>query len=232
MQLQFNDIFNNDTVNIFCDASIVTLKNETIGCTGVTVVVGDNAQQVYNYQRIIRNSTNNNSEIRAIADALYFAMVYNPNRSKKINIFSDSLICIRGLNEWIYNWVKDYHREGRLKSTSGDVKNQDIIISILNTILSNKIQVKFYHQKGHVNKSNIHNAMEVFKTTNHLSYVDMDLIQKISEFNNFVDNSSRDYLYNYIQNFYDPSSFCCSNVIDPILNFDPYLYSSLTKKTV
>ena len=158
MQLKFNDIFNNDTVNIFCDASIVTLKQETVGCTGVCVVMGTNAQKVYDYQRIIRNSTNNNSEIRAIADALHFAMVYNPDRSKKVNIFSDSLICIRGLNEWIYKWIKEYNRTGRLQSSSGEVKNQDIIISILNTIIRNRIQLKFFHQKGHVNNYNIYNG--------------------------------------------------------------------------
>ena len=66
----------------------------------------------------------------------------------------------------------------------------------------------------------------------HLDYVDMELIRTISEYNNFVDTSSREYLYNYIQNNYDPNALACSKVIDPILDFDPYLYSQLTKKTI
>ena len=230
--MQFNDIFNNETVNIFCDASIVTLDTETIGCTGVCVVVGDNAQQIYDHQRVIRNSTNNNSEIRAIADALYYAMVFNPDRSKNVNIFSDSLICIKGLNEWIYKWIREYNTTGRLQSTSGEVKNQDIIISILNTIIRNRIQLRFYHQKGHVNRSNIHNALEVFKKSNYLKYVDMSLIEKISEFNNFVDVSSRDYLHHYMENYYDPNVRVCSKVIDPVLDFDSDLYFRLTKQSI
>ena len=63
-----NDIFTPDAINIFTDASIKKLySGETIGCAGCILVFGElidkNIQEDY---QIIRNTTSNNSEIKAI----------------------------------------------------------------------------------------------------------------------------------------------------------------------
>ena len=97
-------LFNDRTLNIFTDASIVKIENETIGCAGNNIVANNT---IIDQPRLIyRNSTNNNSEIAAIHMAVVNALNYR-HQFETINIFSDSKICIYGLREWIFNWIAD-----------------------------------------------------------------------------------------------------------------------------
>ncbi len=205
--LMFNDIFNEDTLNIFSDASITKNENETIGCYGIIFVAIDTilehiprATSPY-HLNIARYSTNNDSELRGILQGIFFAAQYQ-KYFKTINLFSDSMISIMGLKTWIYNWINNT-RNGIMYSTSGEVMNQELIKDIVFTILNNSLNINLFHQKGHVNSKNIFDAKQTFIKTNMLNCdVDLELIDAISKLNNSIDEKTREYLNWYMNNLY------------------------------
>ena len=198
-----NDIFTPDAINIFTDASIKKLySGETIGCAGCILVFGElidkNIQEDY---QIIRNTTSNNSEIKAIRLGIQNVLKYK-NQYNKIRLFSDSQISIFGIRDRIFNWK---YINGTYIGTEGTpIKNQDIFLEIVYTILENNLSIEFYHQKGHVDykSKSMNNAMHVFISSNNIrEYVDESFIKQISIFNNMVDNNSRNYLDNFNSNY-------------------------------
>lgn len=211
-------MFNKQTLNIFTDASIT--KNvymneedgmyihETVGCAGAIVagilntvdtketdlVVVDNAL------KIVRNSTSNNSEIEAVKLGIHLALrhrQHNPN-IKTINLLSDSKLCIYGLREWIFNWVRDSVNDSLIGSTGQQVANQDTILQIIYMILNNDLSINLYHQNGHINinkPDDLERAGDTFINSNFLmDEVDIDVIKSISIANNYIDNITRQHL--------------------------------------
>lgn len=196
-------LFNKDTLNIFTDASIIKYPDgETVGCAGAHIITGsDPVNNILEQPRtIIRNTTNNNSEIKAILLGIQRALVYR-NRYKTINLISDSKICIYGLREWVFNWVNDSVNSDVLIGSQGDpVANQDVILQIIYTIINNGLVINLYHQKGHVRDSekSLTEAKNTFINSNHIQDdIDIELIKNISIANNIVDNFTRETLKSY-----------------------------------
>lgn len=200
------DIFNPETLNIFTDASIKTLKDtgETLGCPGAICVGTREDGSTYIIDEayyIERYATNNSSEIKAVSLGVSKALQYR-NNFKQINLFSDSMICIHGLREWLYNWLNCIY-DGIMYSSSGKpVANQQTFSSILNTIVMNNLRINLYHQKGHVsiiNNSSLENAAKVFMKTNFLQEEPtLSLILQLSGYNNMVDVRTGERLQNCI----------------------------------
>lgn len=88
-----------------------------------------------------------------------------------------------------------------LKNSSGDtVKNQQIFLSIIKTIIDNNIKINFYHIKGHVNTNDIksiNHAVSVFNKANNAS-ISRDRIYKAAIMNNMIDNNTRNLLSQYM----------------------------------
>ena len=201
-------MFNKDVLNIFTDASIDSEKS--IGCAGAHVVTGYTAtDNILEQPRIlIENTTNNNSEIRAILLGAQCALKYR-KYFKCINIISDSKICVYGLKQWIFNWVKNTNPGQPLISSQGtEVANQDIIMQVIYTILNNNLCINLYHQSGHVNinnKKSLEEAKSIFISSNGLLHdVEFDLIKNISVANNIVDSFTRSHLSDYNRNLNYP----------------------------
>ena len=194
--LRHEDIFNDYTLNIFTDASIYTEdKRWFASCPGAISIIGNTI--IDRHEFIVNGSTNNEGEILAIRLGIYFALKYR-DRVKQINLFSDSNICIQGLNNWIYSWVNNVNKNGILFTNSNKpVANQEIIKCIISDIVRNNLQINFYHVKGHVdirNDGNIYHAMKVFNTSNGID-IDYKLAKQISYYNNNVDINTRNLLY-------------------------------------
>lgn len=198
--IKFNDFFNANTLNIFADASVSTINNKTTSCPGCcTTLYYPDMNKVglinENYMAI-RNSTNNDGEINAILLAVLDAIKFRSLVST-INIISDSMICIEGLREWIYNWINNSYN-GQLYTSEGKlVKNQQVFIRIINMIIQNNIYINFYHCKGHVSNSqaSLDYAKKNFLSSNRIKDdIDMSIIKEISNWNNYIDKSSRDKL--------------------------------------
>lgn len=192
-------IFNSKSINIFTDGSVYHTKgnpaipgNETIGCPGAIVVfTDDNCNVVHQYYSdfIIRDATNNTTELSAIELGLCLVTKYENYKDYTINLFSDSQLCINSLRQWIFAWTNCMH-DGIMYNSSGEpVKNQQIILSIINLIMVRGIRVNLFHQKGHVNLNPkvLDKAHRVFKVSNNIDNVDIELIKAISVYNDYVD---------------------------------------------
>lgn len=202
-----NKIFNNDSITIFTDGSISKQHTgETIGCAGAILVETNNGVCSDSiHTKIIRHTTNNNTEIKSIKLGIGAALQYmiNTNKNIPINLFSDSKICIYGLREWVYNWVKS-NIDGVLHSSSGTpVSNQEVFKDIIMTIISNNLRINLFHQKGHVNinsDKSITNALRVFNESNMCKLNDIEFMKTISKYNDLVDVVTKEKLFEYVNN--------------------------------
>ena len=194
MDVLLSDFANFDTLNIFSDASIARNGNFTIGCYGVVCVEVDSI--IDKEYRLVSNTTSNNSELKGVRCALSLANKYK-NRYRYINIFSDSAISIIGLREYINNWK--FKDDGLLYTKYNSVvKNQDIFIGskcILNELERSNTIIRLFHQSGHINVDNyndLKNASNTFNKMNNINgKIDLNFIRYISNYNNYVDNTSR-----------------------------------------
>lgn len=189
----YKDIFNENTINIFTDGSVTTnpITTETIGCPGSLIVKSENGipEVIDTKFMIIRNATNNITELYAILLGLYSLVYLNVDKKYTINLFSDSQLCINSLRTWIFNWRNNMHNQTMYGSSGDPVLNQHIISHIVSFIFMNNIKINLYHQKGHVTstKDSIKNACNVFMKSNKIMNVDESFIIEISGFNNNID---------------------------------------------
>lgn len=193
-----NSIFNPYTLNIFTDASVKKVNYETISCSGA--VVEYNTQILETDYMVNRYSTNNDGEIKAIYLGVLKAIKYRSliPELTRINLYSDSLICVRALREWIWGWVNNINGI-RMYNSSGDmVKNQDMIMEVIRLIVSNNLSLNILHIKGHVNEKNMKSndkhsivyARDCYKKINGLD-ISIDTITSLCRYNNIVDKITR-----------------------------------------
>lgn len=193
------EIFNPYTLNIFTDASVRIIGDYFVACPGAVAVMTFNGKPyICNQQAYLSyDSTNNSGEIQAVRLGLYLANQYK-YKFKIINLFADSNICISGLNVWLDSWIKNAKNGLFISSSRKVVENQETFKNIIDDIITNQLYINFYHQKGHVNTKDINsmnNAVEVFKTINNIN-PSMNLVEKISGFNNDIDIMTKQYLDN------------------------------------
>lgn len=190
----YKDIFNDKTLNIFTDASVYKYQGETLGAPGYVAVIGENI--VHQNAIILRESTNNESELYAIFMAIQFAL-YHRNEVEIINIFSDSQFAIYGLREWIFNWIKNIHNDRLYNSSHSLVANQKLFMNIIYTILNTNLSVSLYHNRGHFKSSQIKEFIHLFTKHNFLNdYIDYKTAYKIMYYNDMVDNNTRSLFHN------------------------------------
>lgn len=184
------NLFDDRTLNIFCDASISKFPDETIGCPGsIAVINTPDAVIASGVTRFLRYSSNNNAEITAIMMAIELALSLRESY-ETINIFSDSKISVYGLRKWIFDWLNDV-RDGEMYSSSGTpVANQQIFISIVNLVVKNDFKLNLYHQKGHVSGNGIDIAKKVFLESNDILLTDEEA-RYISTFNDYIDKATK-----------------------------------------
>lgn len=191
--IHFNQIFNEKTLNIFTDASMRTIKNEIVGAPGYVAVIGNNI--VYEDIRILRESTNSESELYAIYMAIQYALL-NRDKVQVINIFSDSQFAVYGLREWIFSWMNNIRNDRLYNSSKKEVAHQTIFMSIIYTILQYNLQISFYHNRGHFTETKIDEFRKLFRKHNFLSDdIDIETAHMIMKYNDRVDNNTRNKLY-------------------------------------
>jgi ribonuclease HI len=211
--IQNSQFCNENTLNIFSDASIIGKSGNFKGCYGVVAVVKDDIiDQTY---RMVSYTTNNNSEIKGIRAALDIAMRYR-FQFPFINIFSDSLISINGLKSYILGWRYNPNDGCLYTKMKKKVVNQEIFIEsyrILKELEAAPCMICLYHQPGHVENgyNNLVKAADTFRKTNVIrGNIDLNFMRYISTWNNYVDNTSRSMLRRNKKNeqeFIDPLIF-------------------------
>ncbi len=224
--IQYTDVFNQDTMNIFTDASIYYHGKETIGLPGYIVVIGNRI--IDSRVEVLRQSTNSQSELYAIKMAVDYAVrnryVYNP---KVINVFSDSSVSIYSLREWIFKWLAKSRNDTFYNSSNVEVYHRNIIMSIINTIMENNMPINLYHNRGHQNPRNpkqMNNFIKRFREMNFLNDdISRELATSIMMYNNSIDHMTRKYI-----NMVDISSVPVLAIPDYYAyNFDTTTYRKL-----
>lgn len=212
------DIKNETSLNIFCDASIKKIgKHKYHGCYGAIAVFMD--QALDDSYRICTDTTNNESEIKAIRSGVSIALKHR-YQFQTINIISDSQISIFGIRDRIFRWNNVNGTICGYKQIP--ISNQSVFLEILDMITISGININFWHQKGHVStrqRTSMDNAMHVFKSSNGIREdVDIGLIKYISFWNNKVDQSTRSLLYSSdLSNVYtDALTFYPSNFYEKL----------------
>lgn len=191
--INYNQIFNEKTLNIFTDASMRTIKNEVIGAPGYVAVIDNNI--VNQDMRILRESTNSESELYAIYMAIQYALL-NRDKVQVINIFSDSQFAVYGLREWIFSWMNNIRNDRLYNSSKKEVAHQTIFMSIIYTILQYNLQISFYHNRGHFTETKIDEFRKLFRKHNFLNDdIDLHTARTIMKYNDRIDNATRSLLY-------------------------------------
>lgn len=191
--IKCSDIFNDKTLNIFTDASIRVVKDETIGASGYIAVIGNDA--IHQDIRVLRESTNNQSEIYAVYMAIQYALL-NRDKVKVINIFSDSQFAIFGLREWVFSWMNNIRGDRLYNSSNKPVSNQNIFMAILYTIINYNLEINLYHNMGHYKDEKVVEFIQLFKKHNQINdYLEKEIGYKIIYFNNKIDMLTRNVLW-------------------------------------
>lgn len=215
--VQLSQFYNENTLNIFSDASMLGNNGKQTGCYAAVAVVMD--EKIDSTYRLVSDSTSNNSEIKGVRAAIDIANKYK-DRYKFINILCDNLISINGLREYIYKWRYDEIDNVMRTSTGKVASNQEIFIEahrMLVELEQSPCIIKLWHQSGHVTGGfeSINTAANSFAKMNGISgRVDLNLIRYLSEWNNYVDQTSRSLLKRNIENsmtYMDPLIFYCHN---------------------
>lgn len=196
--IKYNEIFNDKTLNIFTDASVLKTEKETIGAPGYVAVIDQSIVDQRNM--ILRESTNNESELYAIYMAIQYAL-QNRDKVEVINIFSDSQFSVYGLREWIFSWLNNIKGDRLYNSSGKEVANQKIFMNIIYTILDNDLKVSFYHNRGHfIFPKDTERFAKLFTKHNFLNdYIDNVAVCLIIHFNDIVDNNTRTLLHDLTQ---------------------------------
>lgn len=217
-------IYNEETLNIFSDASMRPRQKGILDtCYGAVAVCKDS--MIDEWFRIFSGCTVPAAELRGMRCSLTLAHMYKP-QFKYINIFSDSQLALLGLREYIYNWRIDPANATLYngpKNAPKEVKNQELYVELFQLLESLRQTniVNLYHQCGHVSNGvdNIKHALITFKKSNNIyAKVGYDLIRYISVYNNYVDNKSRSIIRTtniYENTFIDPVSFYPQTSLPP-----------------
>ena len=151
---------------------------------------------------ILPDSTNNKSEMLAIALAVDYAF-QNQKSTSGINIFSDSKVSVYSLTKWIWGWKKKSEGLNHFIKMDGELVNNNVmLIDTLYKISQIDVPVKIYHQKGHCNSTEM--CKKFFKESNGVEINDDDAI-KLNKYNNFIDTTTRNFLLGHI-NMFPPDS--------------------------
>ena len=199
--IDVDNVFNENTINIFTDASIIKQENgQTIASAGYHSYINKN---MVDYDiRHLQPATNNVGELTAVKmgvlSAIRLKQIY-PNINA-INLFSDSKLAVYSIREWIFNWVKKERNGIMYNSSNSPVENQSFILAIIYTILNSNIEINFFHVRSHIDykyESNINKFKKSFMQENNLSEQITDslciaLVRNNANVDNMVYSSLRD----------------------------------------
>lgn len=109
------------------------------GAFGV-LILNSKKEIIQRYREFTRETTSNRMELSAVL------WVLQNIKADKITLYSDSSYVVKGINEWLKSWKKNYW-----KTTSGSVKNLDLWQLIDRELGRTKNIYEFYWVKGHNN---------------------------------------------------------------------------------
>ncbi len=216
--------------DIFCDASVGPMLRTA--CPGTLCIMRGEKTGTFD-ANIQHDGTNNSGELGAVCMAVTKAAQIQANSEEPVlfNIYSDSMLAIKGVREWLYIWFKNIDGTIIRKESGEPVMNQGYIKLIFNIILINRLNIRFYHQKGHVSRKNIHRVRGMFLQHNGISLDDLGLTDTfISECNNIVDQRTRMWVTDYLSKPHENEPLCLLTNTDWHYQYAPISTSAETMK--
>lgn len=230
-----SDLFNEDSICIFTDSSFRSAKlGEQFypGTTAPAFCVYHGDVCIDQGFHILHNSTSQQGELYAFL--LGIMESYKYRNFKHIRIFSDSQNCVMSVREWIFRWVEQNSKGIHSLGEGGRINNQNYLMDIIYTIISNNIYLEIYHVKGHVdikNRKSVLHAKDVFKRSNpFVGAVDDSIIFQLAMGNNAVDEYSTVMLRSYLNSVEYNTVGMNQAVTIGYIPFDMYNYVTLVNK--
>ena len=189
-------------MDIYTDASLlgkIDPVKKNLVCAGA-VAIGEGGRRLAELHRRLQGSTNNAGELTGIALAVMIIHRYQ-DEYKEFNIYSDSLLSIRTLREWIFEWLSESSERGD-ECLPERVKNQEIILRIADFVshqINPDIKINLVHCNGHINKDNknhmrkaFYNIMSNYKTIRSGAQTKLkEKVKTIQMWNDYIDRSTR-----------------------------------------
>ncbi|CAI5718518.1 unnamed protein product [Hyaloperonospora brassicae] len=142
---RFLDPRNTNTLVAFCDGS--ALGNGRRGCRAGYACIFPHCEEWNVTKQLVGDKvTNNRAEYMAALEAMKRANVEDSSGSRVLYIFSDSMLLIRSMTEWVDGWQKNNWK----KSDGKPVQNRDL----LELLVAEKgdRRVCWTHVKAHTGK--------------------------------------------------------------------------------
>lgn len=134
-----------ETLVAFCDGS--ALENGHRGCRAGYACIFPHHQEWNVVKKLVEaRATNNRAEYFAALEAIKRANTEDPGASRVLYIFSDSMLLIRSMTEWVDNW----RARGWKKADGKPVLNQDILESLVRE--KGDRRILWRHVKAHTGK--------------------------------------------------------------------------------
>ena len=150
---------------ISTDGSSISAKNEKGFDAAAAYVIFKDGKIIHKESVLLKNHTNNYAEMYAIYKGTKYLVenevgIYDAD---EVLIVTDSQLCQKSLTEWMKSWLKKTDNEV-LKSTTGEVKNQELIKSAYINILMLELilPVSVCHINSHKPESEIPKMYEKF----------------------------------------------------------------------
>lgn len=128
-------------------------------------VIYKDGELIHQEATLLLNHTNNYAEMFAIYNGTKYVIEHMKHLEDidEIMIITDSQLCQKSLTEWIIGWLTKATNE-KLYSTTGEVKNQELIKSAYINILTLKLltNVNVYHINSHKPESEIPKMVKKF----------------------------------------------------------------------
>ncbi|OWZ02265.1 Ribonuclease, partial [Phytophthora megakarya] len=135
-----------NTLVAFCDGS--ALQNGRRKCQAGYACIFPHCEQWNVAKQLVEDrATNNRAEYMAALEAMKRANIEDPDGSRLLYIFSDSMLLIRSMTEWVGTWQK----KNWVKSDGAPVQNRDL----LELLMAEKgdRRIRWIHVKAHTGKS-------------------------------------------------------------------------------
>ena len=94
------------------------------------------------------NQTNNRAEMMAIIHAMHQAQQLDPENKKTLIIYTDSMLLVKMLSEWIYQWK----RNNWVKADGEPISNIDLVHTLDSLMQTRKIALR--HVRAHTGAQN------------------------------------------------------------------------------
>ena len=151
---------------IMTDGSSKAANNKTGFDAAAAYIILYNNKVIHKEAVLLKNHTNNYAEMYAIYKGTKY-LVENSSEiydASEVLIVTDSQLCQKSLTCWMEGWLKNTDNEV-LKSTTGDVKNQELIKSAYINILRLELvlPVSVCHINSHVSENKVNQLYDKFK---------------------------------------------------------------------